>query len=369
MGCTGFSKEQGRRCDKCLQPEKDIGAGASSSAAPAAAVEFVVCEYCSVKPANGNTKYCEDCVVKLEEALGLADDDEEKHKDGVGGSAEPSTAPGVPVEPPSAAPAGSGAGGDGAAETAAAAPLPPVVCARCRTKPATRESHCDRCHSVLEECAKERVAMKEAEKQAHVYFRSELEECNWCDVASRKFCVPHGSRVHDYIIDMVRGTGSATSTARGGTVEQGDAAWVPSPEKDAAAEGRPDAPGGTVERCAGGDGTTTTVVKRRNCEKMQCTNPAKDGSTYCERCGVEWAVHLEYFEKKSGCFKCFNTGTGAYCDKHHAEMNAEIEKRMAKQTNEVTAVEHILCYRCTKKPIADECKDYCNDCLAKMGLA
>jgi hypothetical protein len=180
--------------------------------------------------------------------------------------------------------------------------------------------------------------------------------------------------------------------APGGPVEHGDDAVR---AKSPAAPGGPvelppTAPGVSVEHGAGGDGTATKVAaKRRRCSKTQCTLPAKDGSTYCERCDVAHAVHLEYLEERSSCFRCKNT-VGAYCDRHQAEMNAEIEKRMAKQKNEATAdgaggakctaapgdpveqgaaVEHVLCYRCVKKPVADDRSDYCNDCIAKLGLA
>jgi hypothetical protein len=179
--------------------------------------------------------------------------------------------------------------------------------------------------------------------------------------------------------------------APGGTVEQGDAARAKSPAAPGVSVEHAPAPVVSVEHGAGGDGTATKVAtKRRKCSKTQCAHSAKEGSTYCERCAVEFAVHLEYFEAKSSCFRCKNTGTGAYCDRHEAELNVEVEMRMAKQKNEATAdgaggakctatlgdpveegaaVELVLCHRCGKKPVTDDCSDYCNDCIAKLGLA
>jgi hypothetical protein len=131
MGCTAITalKEHCAKC-KALQ-EKDVvmceqevpaaGAGGVAAATtPSGPVELAVCEYCRDKPANGNTKYCEDCAVKLEKELGLADEgDEEKHEDGVGGGTEPPTAPAVAVEQAPTAPAA-------AVEPAPTAPGVPV---------------------------------------------------------------------------------------------------------------------------------------------------------------------------------------------------------------------------------------------------
>jgi hypothetical protein len=94
----------------------------------------------------------------------------------------------------------------------------------------------------------------------------------------------------------------------------------------------------------------------------QCKHPAKEGSTYCERCAVVHAVHLEYFGEKSSCFRCKNTGTGAYCDHHQAEFNEEVERRMAKQK---TAADPVHCVNCRVCPV-DGDSDYCVDCDKEM---
>jgi hypothetical protein len=118
-GCTGTSKEQGTRCDKCLQLEKsakeaDRDAGASSSAAPVATVEHAdvvargtppttgegsgeprpaapgvpveraACEHCTRNPADDGLRYCKGCFEKLEKALGFTDEDAEKTEDVAG---------------------------------------------------------------------------------------------------------------------------------------------------------------------------------------------------------------------------------------------------------------------------------------------
>jgi hypothetical protein len=263
--CTAVTSEQGVLCAKCQSLAED------------GSVESAVCEHCGDKPAADDSKYCKGCIEVLEKELGLADeDDEEKHADGVGGSAEPSTAPGISVEPPSAAPEVSveqGAGGDGAAKAAAAAPLPPVVCVYCKKKPATRESLCDWCRSTRVEYARRQAAMKEAEKGALVYFHDELEQCKRCNVASRKFCEAHGPKIYSYAVGVVDGAGGATPAAPGVSVE-------PAPTASAA--------------------------------------DASDESSH--------------------------NATSA-------------------------AVEHVLCHRCGKKPVADDCSDYCEDCLAKLDVA
>jgi hypothetical protein len=109
-----------------------------------------VCEYCTVQPAHGGTKYCEDCAAKLEKDLGLVDEgDEEKNADSVGGGAEPSTAPGVSVEPTSAAPEvsveRSPDAPDGSVEQGtAAASQTARVCIVCN-EPATNGRFCAAC--------------------------------------------------------------------------------------------------------------------------------------------------------------------------------------------------------------------------------
>jgi hypothetical protein len=103
-------------------------------------------------------------------------------------------------------------------------------------------------------------------------------------------------------------------------------------KKKATADGA-DGPG-----AVGGDGEAKKVAaKGRECWMTQCTRPAKEGSNRCARCDVVYAVHREHLEVKTSCFRCRHTETGDYCDRHLAEFNDEVEKRMANQKNEATA--------------------------------
>jgi hypothetical protein len=77
--------------------------GAPVESVPNAASAAAVCEHCSGNAAHDGTKYCKDCVAKLGKELGFDDEEEEEEADCAGGSAESSAAPGVPVEPTSAA--------------------------------------------------------------------------------------------------------------------------------------------------------------------------------------------------------------------------------------------------------------------------
>jgi hypothetical protein len=124
---------------------------------------------------------------------------------------------------------------------------------------------------------------------------------------------------------------------------------VQSPAKDASAV--------RVQSPAKG-ASAPTVSTHRKCDKMQCTAPATDGSTYCEYHRVEFAVHMEYFAEKSRCFGCRGTGTGAYCDKHEAELAAEVKKRMEKLK---TATGPVLCVNCRVFHV-DGNSDLCEGC-------
>jgi hypothetical protein len=75
---------------------------------------------------------------------------------------------------------------------------------------------------------------------------------------------------------------------------------------------------------------------------MYCPRPAKEGSEWCTHCHVERTVHLEYHEETTNCVRCkaaVLNQTGRYCDTHRAEIDNEIDKRIAEyQKNEATAV-------------------------------
>jgi hypothetical protein len=117
--CTAITSEQGVLCAKCQSLAED------------GSVESAACEHCGDKPAADDSKYCKGCIEVLEKELGLAD--EEKHADGVGGSAEPSTAPGISVEP---APTASAAdASDESSHNATSAAVEHELCHRCGKKP------------------------------------------------------------------------------------------------------------------------------------------------------------------------------------------------------------------------------------------
>jgi hypothetical protein len=141
------------------------------------AVDPAVCEHCSGKAAHGDSKYCEDCIAELEKALGLADEeDEEKHTDGVGGSAEPPTAPGVSVEPPSTAPDGS------VEQGAAAASQTAPGCPECKG-PATDGQVCAACVPKVLEAIK---TQKEVERMKRDVTHATLDEFD----KKTKYCGP-----------------------------------------------------------------------------------------------------------------------------------------------------------------------------------
>jgi hypothetical protein len=128
-----------------------------------------VCEHCRGKPAHGDTSYCEDCAAKLKKELGLVDEeDEEKNADGAGGSAEPSAAPGVSVEPTPAA-------GQQTAEP----------CIGCQ-KPATRGSRCEACNAAELAKIKEKAEVeRKLEAVAVEAYRAEIEQCKACKPISQ----------------------------------------------------------------------------------------------------------------------------------------------------------------------------------------
>jgi hypothetical protein len=67
---------------------------------------------------------------------------------------------------------------------------------------------------------------------------------------------------------------------------------------------------------------------------------------------------MEYLDEKSRCFGCMNTGTGAYCEKHEAELAAEVKKRMEKLK---TATGPVLCVNCRVFHV-DGNSDFCEGC-------
>jgi hypothetical protein len=218
----------------------------ASAAASAAAVDPAVCEHCSGKAAHGDSKYCEDCIVKLEKALGLVDEDgEEKNADGVGGSAEPSTAPGVSVEPPSTAPDGS------VEQGAAAASQTARVCVECK-EPATNGMFCAACDAkVFAELKSWKDAQRkvnqlkrEAVDAVSKEYKQETERCEQC--APWRFCDDHNAKAEAAVakrfseIDAKFGQVSEPPAAPGVPVEHGAGG-------DGAGGATPAAPGVSVE--------------------------------------------------------------------------------------------------------------------------
>jgi hypothetical protein len=106
MGCTAITSVQ-EHCSDCksLQgkdvdmqevPAAGAGGGAAASTTPdgsvesshnaaSAAVKPDDCEHCLVEPADGDSKYCKDCIAKLEKELGLVDEEDDKEADCAGG--------------------------------------------------------------------------------------------------------------------------------------------------------------------------------------------------------------------------------------------------------------------------------------------
>jgi hypothetical protein len=129
--------------------------------------------------------------------LGLADeDDEEKQTDGVGGGAEPPTAPGASAEPPSGAPA---------------APAEPARCKKCCVAPAIVDTpYCEGCTKLLAaerewvqkkkddawqvEFAREQAAKKrklEALGDAIQAYYPATRRCTECALARKQKLVPY----------------------------------------------------------------------------------------------------------------------------------------------------------------------------------
>jgi hypothetical protein len=100
---------------------------------------------------------------------------------------------------------------------------------------------------------------------------------------------------------------------------------------DASAKGAPTALAGAIEPPASSG--SAKGARRWPCDSCKACQP-KEGSRYCARCDVVVSVRDSYFDETNSCLRCkvsrFNA-TGNYCDNHRAEINAEVDKRMANQ--------------------------------------
>jgi hypothetical protein len=155
--------------------------------------------------------------------------------------------------------------------------------------------------------------------------KTEIMPCEGCQLLAQKadpdatLCEKHAQVFDAVFLKAQELTAADDASAKG----------APAAADDGSAKGAPTALAGAIELPA--SSSSANGVRRWRCARCS-EKQAKENSRYCAHCHVVESVRDSYFEETSSCLRCKVArlnATGNYCDEHRAEINAEVDKRLA----------------------------------------